>query len=280
MLKKKISIMKRCNNCGWFNLDSVTHCEKCDEESFEMVVETPQENSTPAEEKVAEVAVSEPEQPEQCCEEVKEPEPAPEVKPKNNFANATVAFGSAAAPKVEVVSKPQNPKAMKATVMDASSVLESMASSEPEKPAVAEAPAVPEAPVATSSCHKCRYPISGNVEYCPNCGATIRNNNPRATVRTQPLQGDISATVSEQSAGFDPMKTVALGAEAPAKPQAPAASSSSNLKATVRDVPEELIVDNKECYKLVPVDAIGDPIIELTLDTEVVIAGRRYKFQK
>ena len=245
-----------------------------------MVVETPQENSTPAEEKVAEVAVSEPEQPEQCCEEVKEPEPAPEVKPKNNFANATVAFGSAAAPKVEVVSKPQNPKAMKATVMDASSVLESMASSEPEKPAVAEAPAVPEAPVATSSCHKCRYPISGNVEYCPNCGATIRNNNPRATVRTQPLQGDISATVSEQSAGFDPMKTVALGAEAPAKPQAPAASSSSNLKATVRDVPEELIVDNKECYKLVPVDAIGDPIIELTLDTEVVIAGRRYKFQK
>ena len=50
--------MKRCNNCGWFNLDSVTHCEKCDEESFEIVVETPQENSTPAEEKVAEVAVN------------------------------------------------------------------------------------------------------------------------------------------------------------------------------------------------------------------------------
>lgn len=31
--------MKRCNNCGWFNLDSAVQCEKCEEESFEPVVE-------------------------------------------------------------------------------------------------------------------------------------------------------------------------------------------------------------------------------------------------
>ena len=60
--------MKRCNNCGWFNLDSSVECEKCGEDSFEPVIE-------PA-------PVSEPEPVvEPQPEPVVEPEPQPEPEP-------------------------------------------------------------------------------------------------------------------------------------------------------------------------------------------------------
>ena len=44
--------MKRCNNCGWFNPDTATHCEMCDEELTGLPVENPQEQAVSAPEEV------------------------------------------------------------------------------------------------------------------------------------------------------------------------------------------------------------------------------------
>ena len=53
--------MKRCNNCGWFNLDSATQCEKCEEESFDIIEESPaEESASVVEEPKAEPVVEEP----------------------------------------------------------------------------------------------------------------------------------------------------------------------------------------------------------------------------
>ena len=41
--------MIRCNNCGWFNLNTATHCEKCGEPLDSSQIEEPQEE--PKEEK-------------------------------------------------------------------------------------------------------------------------------------------------------------------------------------------------------------------------------------
>lgn len=229
--------MKRCNNCGWFNPDSVRRCEKCDEESFELVVENQYEKD---------VDVVKPQESE---------------KPKNNFANATIAYGHGGvnSPKSDDAPKSED---VKTTVIDSSNRLEGAGQGAP------------------SSCPKCRYPISGNVEYCPNCGATIRSNS-RATIRTQLItEADVNTTVSVESENFDPRATVIINNLKPEVKTKDSKASSGNLKATVRDVPEELIVDNKDCYRLVPVDGLGEAIIELNIGEEVVVAGRRYKFQK
>lgn len=97
------------------------------------------------------------------------------------------------------------------------------------------------------TCHKCRYPIVGNVEYCPNCGATVRAN----------------AAVNQ----------------APA-PQGPKVVDRSALKATVRDVSDCIGKVDSEVFRLVPVDEPGEHPYELRVGDVVVIGGCRYKFQK
>ena len=220
--------MKRCNNCGWFNLDSAERCEKCDEESFKPVIPEVNEEDPQPQEIVQ--PISEPE-PTPVQEPVSLPVQEPEVEPaRKSPVMATVAFGSA-----EPVSQLPR-KALAATVMDASAVLR-------EEMEV--------------HCPKCRYPIIGYVEYCPNCGATVRAGS------------DNSAQQVSKATKIESCEDV------------PASSpSSSALKATVRDIPEALIAEEKDVYKLVPVDALGEAAYEMQIGDILVIGGRRYKFQK
>ncbi len=198
--------MKRCNNCGWFNLDSAVQCEKCEEESFEPVVEEYVSATDP----VAEVADS--------------VEVVPE---KKNPMLETVAFGGTFMPELK-----STPNRYAATVMDAAAVLHQE---------------------TESQCPKCRYPIIGYVDYCPNCGATIKNGAASSVPQVTKIE------------------TYADG-------------RTSDLKATVRDIPENLIADDSrnecETYRLVPLDGLGEATITLQPDTVVVIGGRRYRFQK
>ncbi|MBO5419876.1 MAG: hypothetical protein J6A22_07300 [Bacteroidales bacterium] len=222
--------MKRCNNCGWFNKDSALRCEKCDEDSFEPVIE---EQKTESDNQSAAEPLAEP-----------IPDSIPEDLPETNgddssqdntgsvakdVIKATVAFGAE-----EVVSKPVA-KALAATVMDASA-------------AVSEQ-------VEETACPKCRYPIVGFVEYCPNCGATI--NRVKVEKKEEP----------ENPKSF--AKTIAEHCH------------TSSLKATVREIPEELVSnEDPDEYKLEPVDALGESPIRMKLDDVVVIGGVKYRFRK
>ena len=57
-------------------------------------------------------------------------------------------------------------------------------------------------------------------------------------------------------------------------------SSSSSLKATVRDIPENMVAEDDDLFRLVPVDALGEATYEMRVGDILVIGGRRYKFQK
>lgn len=208
--------MKRCNNCGWYNHDSATCCEKCEEESFEPVVEDVVFTELVTE--PSSVAVQEPES---------EAVAVHEVKSAKNQMMETVAFGP-----VHVVPNQQVRKNLAATVMDATAVLRT----ENE-----------------THCPKCRYPIIGFVEYCPNCGATIRSNT------------EVGAPVSKV--------TKIESCDDVAKPL--------DLKATVRDIPEELVIkEDPGLFRLVPIDDLGEASYEMHLGDVIVLGGRRYKFEK
>lgn len=229
--------MKRCNNCGWFNLDSATQCEKCEEESFDIIEESPAEESAPVvEEPKAEPVVEEPAvevaAPEEPVAAVVE-EPKEESRP--NTMMATIAVGAKGVSLPDMGSKAEK-KNLAATVMDARAALQ--LDSEEE------------------SCPKCCYPISGDMEYCPNCGATIRTKkvadpqpvckNTVAEEQSEPAKV-VNATValgaeepaiaaSEDKASKFAKATVALGGELPAEPEQPKASedkASKFAKATV-----------------------------------------------
>lgn len=296
--------MKRCNNCGWFNLDSATQCEKCEEESFDIIEESPAEESAPVveepepvvEEPAVEVAA--PEEPVAAVVE----EPKEESRPKPMMA--TIAVGAKGVSLPNMGSKAEK-KNLAATVMDARAALQ--LDSEEE------------------SCPKCCYPISGDMEYCPNCGATIRT---KKVADPQPVCKDtvaeeqsepakvVNATValgaeepaiaaSEDKASKFAKATVALGGELPAEPEQPKASedkaakfakatvaiggaqvaapkpSNKNLKATVREISTLVVDDSDEnTFRLEPVDALGEAPIVLKLDDVVEIQGKRYKFVK
>lgn len=218
--------MKRCNNCGWFNLDSAVQCEKCGDESFKPVIE---EEIQVVEEQPAAVVEVEQKEEEVFPEEVVVEEVAPEVAAPHNAMASTVMLGAGG------ITRPDK----------------------------------------DSHCPKCRYPIVGNVDYCPNCGATVRNETEAAVpgpAEVKPLEKLHEAV----GRSFDP-------------------------KATVRDIPEELMADEKlekvevekveevkvekeevkeEKYKLVSIDTIGALPVVLELDKIVLIEGRRYRFTK
>lgn len=254
--------MKRCNNCGWFNLDTATRCEMCDDESLEPVVIEQQSVPEPVAETVPEFVSEpvfetkpEPVEPvaEPVVEAVPEPEPVPVAEEKvRKPMMETVAFGAPAA----VASSHKN---YAATMMDVREFVE-------EEP-------------APSGCPKCNYPVSGGVDFCPNCGATVRKPAPAepkqvgmATVRI----GDspAPAPAPEEKKGF--LKTVRIGGDV-----TPSIKKTGSLKATVRDIPEELVVEeDKDIFRLVPVDDMGEAPVEMHLDDVVIISGRRYKFQK
>lgn len=227
--------MKRCNNCGWFNLDSSSECEKCGENSFELVVESVPE-SVPLQE---EESLSEP-QPDPSP--LSQPEPELEPQPEPEACPVPVAVESV--PQEEI-----SRKAMAATIMDASAFFKD---DEPEE----------------VSCPKCRYPIAGEMEFCPNCGTTIKTVNKQDPPKEEPVpQQQESPKLSNKTILDNP----------------------KNLKATVRDIPEELLCDNapaatvailEKIGSLVPVDGADSDVIEIFENTDITIAGRVYRFQK
>ena len=217
--------MKRCNNCGWFNPDSATICEKCEESSFD-VDEALVESVAPV------------------PEDVSVPEPVVEPHLKNPMA-ATVVFAVPEAP------------------VQAASVVDDQA-----------------------SCPKCCYPVSGDVDFCPNCGATIRKPVPvgtqiessfgMKTVMCSPRE-ELKDTVAEEVKPFSAAQTVPLGVGAVPGVQ----SGSCDLKATVADVNNFCSVDDEaDCSRLVPVDVLGEPDILLRPGEVVVILGKKYRFEK
>lgn len=226
--------MKRCNNCGWFNLNSVTHCEKCDEDSFEIVEEPsePKEIASENNEPSAEVA------------EVVKIEGST-ATPVNKGLMATIALG--------VEKTPESlRKNLASTVMDATAVLKS------------EVP---------SQCPKCNYPISGYVEYCPNCGYTIRT----VTVSTYDKSEDVTSNAKETLAS-----TVMLNEPFVRSGHAPAVTVKDvSLKATVRDIPVEFIHEESPVlYSLEPITGIGESSASLRVGDVVSIEGQRYRIKK
>lgn len=281
--------MKRCSNCGWFNLDAVLQCEKCGEESFEPIVES---NKAAAEETVVE-ATPQVEVKEEYKEEtvhasavsnafmatvafgsdnakpskVNEPQPkkdlratvvfgsdipmpvVEEAKPKNNF-NSTVAIGSNMP--MPAVEEPKPKNNFNATV--------AIGSNMPVQPAATVKEAVDahqKMSAAPVKCPKCCYPITGYVEYCPNCGATIKN-------APKPAVDEVVAQSDSRKVDRNLAKTVR--------------DFSSCLKDTVVETVNEEPMS--EAFRLVNIDASNKPVIEVRLGEVFVINGVRYKLEK
>lgn len=260
--------MKRCSNCGWFNLDTSSQCEKCGEESFEPVVESNETIATelPIVEDTPNIEVKEDVKLEQPVEAPKShftatiafgsdkvaPVKVEKPKAKENL-QATVAFGSKPNKPVPVVEEVKPVNNFKATVAIGSDqpVQSVVTVKETVKSAQQTAEAVP------VKCPKCCYPITGYVEYCPNCGATIKNAPKPVVVETTPQS--YSQTVDRNLA-----KTVR--------------DFSSCLKNTVAERVEDDVAS--EAYRLVNIDASDVPAVEVRLGEVFVINGIRYKLEK
>jgi hypothetical protein len=147
-----------------------------------------------------------------------------ESKPKNNF-KATVAIGS---------DEPVQPAI---TVKEAVDVQQQMA--------------------ASVKCPKCCYPITGYVEYCPNCGATIKN-------APKPVAAEVAVNGGSRKVDRNLAKTVR--------------DFSSCLKDTVAERVDDGPVS--ETYRLVNIDAKNVPAIEVRLGEVFVVNGVRYKLEK
>lgn len=239
--------MIRCNNCGWFNPDTAKHCEMCDESLTGLPIENPVEQAAPK------TPVQEP-------VPVKEPVPAKEPKVEKTATPAssnpmmeTVRMASPAAPK----------PSFSATVMDIGAV---RTMGEPVH------------------CPKCRYPVYGFTETCPNCGSslkkvmqgtmmempstTLKDSIPEKKPEVQPAQPTVIQT--------SPFKGTVREAPVPGTPQ-------RSPKATVREIPAALKMDAKderECWRLIPVESPDPEIIVMKPGEIISIGNRRYKFQK
>ena len=253
--------MVRCDNCGWYNEDGATTCQKCGEPLNVPVTPAPQE---PKPEEIP--------QPETTSQTPPVSAPNKETHPKP--FSKTVRMGepvsapeSAPAPTPAPAAKPN----YKATVIDAG-LIQTM---------VEEAPMI---------CPKCHYPLSGADETCPNCGAALRIKSTRkdavasvippvTEAPSAPAAPHMNATVRDFGQGVRP-------APAPV----PAAGAKGG-KATIREIPKELLQESvpaanpapvtptNEEYQLVPLDGYSKAIT-LHVGEVVVIDGRQYRFLK
>jgi hypothetical protein len=203
-------------------------------------------------------------------EEAKAPaEPEVPDPPKaGNPLLETVRFSPAASEEKPVK------KNFSATVMDATASLEG------------------EEPV---HCPKCRYPVFGFSETCPNCGASLKNVL-KATVLPTPPATTIKDVTEEEApkapaaAPAPAFKGTVRETPAPAfkgtvrESAAPSESRPVRRapKATVREIPAELLSDNQadEVWRLIPVESPDPEILILKPGEIVTIGNRRYKFQK
>ena len=246
MLIPIIPTMKRCNNCGWFNLDSAVKCEKCDEESFELMEPVPEPKPEPEPEPEP-IPVPEP-----------EPEPVPEPEPE---------------PVPEPVSEPQ-PRRFAATVLDASAVLDM------EKTKTVKCPKCCYPVVGYAEyCPNCGATIiKKSVSSCPT---KIEESSVEETKNPAP---DLKATVIAQAPQEAPKSESKSICKATVIAHAPSSSAASktdrNLKATVRDIPEELMVEKAQEYVLTPAPSGSKPTVELHVGDVVNIGGVSYILQK
>lgn len=234
--------MIRCNNCGWFNLDSAKRCEMCDEELTGLPIEnlnfTGEENDSEKDDHHAADAVPNPVESSPMMETVRLQE---EVK-------------------VEVPSP-----SMTQTVLDASAIL---ASEEPVE------------------CPKCRYPVFGYAETCPNCGASLKS----AMSERHPVQDVPALTVKEDGQIPDPAPAPAVTPQSNLlkgtvreMAAAHSVSSANYARETVREIPKELI-SNKEDHDydgcLIPIESPDSETIFMRSGEIIRIGNRTYKFQK
>jgi len=289
--------MIRCNNCGWFNPDTATHCEMCDESLAGFPKVDPPDASQEDEDDVQSIEAPVVQPVEEPTPEKEDPTaaPEPEVQPQESLhspkadpLSATIRFADSSKSGKKSAEKPAgvSGRGFAATVMDASAALKNST------------------PI---QCPKCRYPVYGGTETCPNCGATLKNvlEEPRQVSKPEPKPEEKPAPKksSKQSApsitvkdhveevipqfkqtvrdfpGSGPTK------EAPRK-IAPRPTA-RDLKATIREIPVELM--GKEAmesnspvspFRLIPVESPDSAVIELVPGSIVTIGNRRYKFVK
>lgn len=102
-----------------------------------------------------------------------------------------------------------------------------------------------DAPEAASAapgvCPKCHYPIAGNPETCPNCGASLRRNTRQdaSHASSQPVQPE-PAPQPVQPRQNQMMSTIRDGSPQAARAKAAPAPAAAYGKATIRDVPRYL----------------------------------------
>jgi RNA polymerase subunit RPABC4/transcription elongation factor Spt4 len=234
---------KRCDNCGWFNPSSAEFCEKC-ESDLTGIAPTVQSLSVPAEGQP--ISVDQNDYPQ---EKTVESKTTKEKNEEPNVLTETVRMGSS---KEKVIVQERN---LSYTVLDASHLAEQM--DEPE------------------FCPKCRYPLARNIEYCPNCGVTLRRSSKEHV--SEPV-----APVTKDNASENLKSTVMDWREEQknTSEQQPARL----LKQTVRDIPSKLkdtVEDLKEpSFCLIPIDRRQSPPIPLVPGEIVIIGGERYRFKK
>ena len=292
--------MIRCNNCGWYNPDTATHCEMCDESlaGFPKVDLPVPEDDDEDDISMPEPASESLPKPEPVPETIPEPvqEPKPEEPVKSSPLTATIRFADTGGHRLDRKGPaPTAPNAAKyaATVLDASSALD-----EPKQ----------------VSCPKCRYPVLGNVDTCPNCGASIKSAlkepgpvpkpvpapapepapKPEPEHRPAHSHSRPSTTVKEDVIEPAPQfkQTVRdFPQEKPTHQQTPPATQQRaphptvrDLKATIREIPADLLErvpsQSATSYRLIPVESPDSAVIELVPGEIAIIGSRRYKFVK
>lgn len=235
--------MIRCNNCGWFNPDTAKHCEMCDEQLTGLPIENPVEQAVP------QAPVEEAPVPVQVPVEAPVKAPVEEAEP---------VAPAPANPMLETVrlNAPEVPKknAFSATVMDIGAV----------RP-VGE-------PV---HCPKCRYPVYGFAETCPNCGSSLKKVMQGTMVES--TSKTVKDAVPEKEPEMAPAQSSLFKGTVREAPLSETPRRSP--KATVREIPAAL-KEEVEYWRLIPVES-PDPEVILMKPGEIIsIGNRRYKFQK
>ena len=245
--------MKRCNNCGWFNQDSVLSCEKCCGETFEIEEEPEEVTSTSVvvANDVESVAAD------QCELEKNETKQS-----LNKFAKSTVAINSDLK-SVENISSNIGKFARSTVSIDSDvpssvSLISSIFTSKSTKEQSKEMEMAAPQPAQSITCDKCCYPISGYVEYCPNCGVAIKNVDMLVPAMEQIEEGSMAVSSGEAESGK---------------------AASINMKKTVNESIEEPMADDV-VYRLIPMDILSEAVIELRVGDVVMIRGERFKFDR
>jgi rRNA maturation protein Nop10 len=129
---------------------------------------------------------------------------------------------------------------------------------------------------ALAECPKCKYPLSGDPAFCPNCGTTLRHSAP------PPVPANSTAPETKKS---DLKATVVIGSGTPGPVSAVADSLRKTGKETIRDLPKNLLQGQprepeRTLYRLVPLHGNDHPEVQFEEGDVVTIANLRFRFVK